>query len=77
MLADITIHARSKLPVIAPWALEALKQIDAIFDIEREINGRSADERLLVRRRRVVPLVEPRGLDAGRAGKTLPACRSR
>jgi hypothetical protein len=34
-----------------------VKRIDAIFDIEREINGRSVDQRLVVRRARVAPLV--------------------
>jgi len=43
---------------IAPLALEAVKRIDAIFDIEREINGLSADKRLAVRRERVAPLVK-------------------
>ena len=57
VLADITAKARGKLPVIAPLALEAVKRIDAIFDIEREINGQSAEERLAVRRTRVTPLV--------------------
>ena len=57
VLADITAKARGKLPVIAPLALEAVKRIDAIFDIEREINGQSAEERLAVRRARVAPLV--------------------
>ena len=37
-------------PPISPIALEAVKRIDAIFDIERDINGLSADERLRVRR---------------------------
>jgi transposase len=46
-----------RLPVLAPLALEAVKKIDAIFDIEREINGLSAEERLSVRRSRIVPLV--------------------
>ena len=56
-LADVTAKARDKLAVIAPLAFEAVKRIDAIFDIEREINGRSIDERLMVRRARVAPLV--------------------
>ena len=56
-LADVTAKARDKLAVIAPLAFEAVKRIDAIFDIEREINGRSIDERLVVRRARVAPLV--------------------
>ena len=34
-----------------------MKRIDAIFDIEREINGRSIAERLAVRRERIMPLV--------------------
>jgi hypothetical protein len=49
-LADVTAKARGKLAVIAPLAFEAVKRIDAIFDIEREINGRSIDERLALRR---------------------------
>jgi transposase len=56
-LADVTAKARGKLAVIAPLAFEAVKHIDAIFDIEREINGRSIDERLAVRRTLVAPLV--------------------
>jgi transposase len=56
-LADVTAKASGKLAVIAPLAFEAVKRIDAIFDIEREINGRSIDERLAVRRARVAPLV--------------------
>ena len=56
-LADVTAKAREKLAVIAPLAFEAVKRIDAIFDIEREINGRSINERLVVRRARVAPLV--------------------
>jgi len=56
-LADVTAKARGKLAVIAPLAFEAVKRIDAIFDVEREINGRSIDQRLAVRRERVAPLV--------------------
>jgi hypothetical protein len=37
--------------------LEAGKRIDAIFDIEREINGVSAEKRLAARRSRSAPLV--------------------
>jgi transposase len=57
VLADVAAKARGKVPVVAPRALEAVKRIDAIFDIEREINGQTADERLAVRRVRVTPLV--------------------
>ncbi|MBV8920613.1 IS66 family transposase [Bradyrhizobium sp.] len=56
-LADVAAKARGQLSVLAPLAVEAVKRIDAIFDIEREINGRSADDRLAVRRERVAPLV--------------------
>jgi transposase len=56
-LADIAAKARGTLSVLAPLAVEAVKRIDAIFDIEREINGRSIAERLAVRRERVAPLV--------------------
>jgi hypothetical protein len=34
-----------------------VKKIDVIFDIEREINGLSVEERLSARRSRIVPLV--------------------
>jgi hypothetical protein len=56
-LADVTKKASGKLAVIAPLAFAAVQRIDAIFDIEREINGHSIDERLAVRRTRVAPLV--------------------
>lgn len=39
-------------------ALEAVERIDALFDIEREINGLSAGERLERRRKDSEPLVE-------------------
>ena len=42
---------------ISPLALEAVQRIDALFDIEREINGESAERRLAVRRERSAPLV--------------------
>jgi DMSO reductase anchor subunit len=54
---DVAAKAGGKLAVIAPLAFEAVKRIDAIFDVEREINGRSITERLAVRRARVAPLV--------------------
>ena len=43
---------------ISPIALEAVKRIDAIFDIEREINGKDAGTRLAARQERSRPLVE-------------------
>ena len=41
----------------APLAIEAVRHIDAIFAIEREINGATAEQRLAVRKERVNPLV--------------------
>jgi len=57
VLADVTAKARGKLAVIAPMAFEAVKRIDAIFDVEREINGRPTLERLAERALRIAPLV--------------------
>ena len=41
----------------APLAIEAVHRIDAIFDIERTINGLPPSQRLAVRQQRAVPLV--------------------
>jgi transposase len=40
----------------APLAVEAVRRIDALFAIEREINGRSTAERLTVRQRESRPI---------------------
>jgi transposase len=58
-LADIAANARrgKNAAAISPIALEAVKRIDALFDIERGINGQSAEERLRVRREQSAPLV--------------------
>jgi transposase len=58
-LADIAGHARrgKGAPAISPIALEAVKRIDALFDIERTINGASAEERLRVRQEQSAPLL--------------------
>jgi transposase len=58
-LADIAGHARrgKTAPAISPMALEAVKRIDALFDIERTINGTSTEERLRVRQEQSVPLL--------------------
>jgi transposase len=58
-LADIAANARRgrQAAAISPIALEALKRIDALFDIERAINGMSADERLRVRKEQSAPLL--------------------
>lgn len=59
-LADIATNARrgAKAPPISPIALEAVKRIDAVFDLERAITGLPASERLNVRKADVVPLVD-------------------
>ena len=59
-LADIAANARrgKKAPAISPVALEAVKRIDALFDIERTINGLSVEERLRVRQEQSRPLVD-------------------
>lgn len=59
-LADIKEKARQKKPTydISPVALEAVKKIDAIFDVERQINGLDIPSRLDARHRLVRPLVE-------------------
>lgn len=41
----------------APLAIEAVRRIDAIFDVEREISGLSAAQRYIIRQTRVAPLV--------------------
>lgn len=62
VLADIAANAAKgrhgkSPPPISPLALEAVKRIDAVFDVEREINGKPPDERLAARREHVAPLV--------------------
>jgi transposase len=55
-------HGRRKLFVLAdlakaPLAIEAVRRIDAIFDVEREINGLTAMRRHAIRQVRVASLV--------------------
>ncbi len=60
-LADIKATARKGKRVaedISPIALEAVKRIDAIFDVEREITGLTAAVRHDARQRLVRPMVE-------------------
>jgi len=56
-LADVAANPRRGKKAISPIALEAVKRIDALFDIERSINGVSAAERLEARRQRSAPLL--------------------
>jgi transposase len=62
IMADIAANARRKaqgktLGVISPLALEAVRRIDALFAIERSINGHSAERRWAVRQELSTPLV--------------------
>ncbi|MCC8950528.1 IS66 family transposase [Bradyrhizobium sp. Arg62] len=59
-LADIEKNAREgkKGKPVSPIALEAVKRLDALFEIERAINGRGADERRAVRQENSKPLLE-------------------
>ena len=62
VLADIEAAARDrakgeKPAIVSPLALEAVRRIDALFDIERAINGKPPEERLAVRREHSAPLV--------------------
>lgn len=62
-MADIEENARRKatgkkeIP-LSPIAIEVVRRIDALFEIERSINGKSAEERLQVRQTLSRPLVE-------------------
>jgi hypothetical protein len=58
-LADIAANAQrgKNAAAISPIAMEAVKRIDVLFDIERDINGRSAEERLRVRREQSAPIL--------------------
>jgi transposase len=62
-MADIDENARRKasgkreIP-LSPIAIEVVRRIDALFEIERSINGKSPEERLAVRRTSSRPLVD-------------------
>ena len=61
-LADVEAAARRKsrgerTGMIYPIALEAVQRLDALFEIERGINGKAAAERLAVRQDLSAPLM--------------------
>ena len=74
-------HGKGKAPApISPLALEAVRRIDRLFEIERGVNERSAEERHAVRQELSKPLVDdleawmreerpklPRGNDVAKA----------
>ncbi|WP_456834895.1 MULTISPECIES: IS66 family transposase [unclassified Bradyrhizobium] len=59
-LADIEKNAREgkKGKPVSPIALEAVKRLDALFEIERAINGCDADDRRAVRQEQSKPLLD-------------------
>jgi len=62
VLADLAQNARrvaegKPAGVISPIALEAVRRIDALFAIERDINGHGAEQRRAVRQAASAPLV--------------------
>jgi transposase len=59
VLADIAANAKrgKNATPISPMALEAVQRIDALFDIERDINGLAPADRLHRRQRDSLPLV--------------------
>jgi hypothetical protein len=62
-MADIEENARRKAAskkeiALSPIAIEIVRRIDALFEIERSINGKGAQERLDARRTLSRPLVE-------------------
>ena len=62
VMADLAENARRKAQgkkpaVISPLALEAVRRIDALFEIERAINGQSPERRRAVRQELSAPLV--------------------
>ena len=57
-LADIASKARNRTPTtISPIAFEAVQRFDAIFVLERSINGLPPEARVAMRRKDVAPLV--------------------
>ena len=58
-LADVASKARNKTSaVISPIAFAAVQKFDAVFALERSINGLPTNERLAVRRKDIAPLVD-------------------
>jgi hypothetical protein len=62
-MADIEENARRKAAgkkeiALSPIAIEVVRRIDALFAIERSINGKSAAERQAIRQELSKPLVE-------------------
>jgi len=62
VLADVEANARRKTQgrpasVMSPLAIEAVRRIDRLFDIERSINGQSVERRRRARQELSAPLI--------------------
>ena len=62
-MADIAENARRRAAgrsavALSPIAIEVVRRIDTLFEVERSIDGKSAEERSTVRQERSKPLVE-------------------
>src|SRR5580658_3534937 len=63
VMADIAENARRRAAgrsavALSPIAIEVVRRIDTLFEVERSIDGKSAEERRTVRQERSKPLVE-------------------
>jgi transposase len=63
VMADVEENARRKAAgkkevALSPIAIEVVRRIDALFEIERSINGKSAQARLAIRQELSRPLVK-------------------
>ena len=80
-LADLEAAARGKAQgktaVVAPLALEAVRRMDALFEIERTINGDSAAARRRSARAQCAARRRPAGRDAVRAPEASARLRRR
>ena len=74
-LADIAANARrgKHAAAISPVALEAVKRIDALFDIERTINGLSGEERQRARAEQSAALLP---IWSNGSGRNAQSCRT-
>ena len=80
VMADLAENARRKAEgkkpaMISPLALEADRRIDAVFEIERAINGQSPEKRKAVRQQLSAPLVAD--LEDARAARQAVARQRR
>lgn len=78
VLADIAANGKRGKDAgpISLIAFKVVKRMDALFEIERDINGLAADERLQ-QRQQAGRSHRRLGMDADRAGKIVPKLRPR